>query len=203
MIVRPVFPDGIGIVKNTDLSLDKELMLSTLTWKTAPGENAGFSKQSQTDLYLYDEWKPLADWIKTQAKIYWNEMGWHCDDLWFTQLWCNSMSDGGMIASHRHSNSMITGCYYLKATEFSGGTVFESTKSPLELTIQTEFSHVTEFNMGQFVIPAVEDQLLLFPSYMMHHSQPNFKPTERYTVAFNLLPNTLGRENGFNLARLR
>ena len=203
MIIQPVFPDGIGIAKNTELSLDKDLLLSTVRWKDAPGLNAGMSKQSQTDLHLYEEWKPLANWIKEQAKIYWQNMGWACDELWFTQFWCNSMSDGGNIASHRHSNSMITGVYYLKTTEHSGGTVFECTKSPLELMIQTEFSHDTPYNMGEMLVPAMQDHALFFPSYIMHRSQVNHQPTERYTVAFNLLPNVLGRENGFNLARFK
>lgn len=198
MIISPVFPDAIGIVENTEIFLDKEKLMSTIKWKSDPS-GQGFFEQSQTNLQEYDEWKPLANWIQKKAREFWLSLGWNCNELWIPQFWMNSMTSGGNISAHRHSNSMISGVYYFKTTEYSGGTMFESTKNPLECMIQTTLSHTTEFNMGKFLVPAKEDHLVLFPSYMMHYSETNKQPTDRYSLAVNLLPTTLGKENHFNL----
>ena len=202
MEIRPVFPDGIGIVKNTSITLDKEKLLSTLKWKTDPS-GQGYFDQSQTNLHELEDWMPLTDWIKDQAREYWNTLGWKCDELWFTQCWVNNMSTGGSIGSHWHSNSMISGVYHFLSDVGTGGTVFESTKNPLEFSFQTEILKETIYTAGRTSIPAVQDSLVLFPSYISHFSEQNRFKTMRYTLAFNLLPTTLGKENHFNLVKFR
>jgi len=202
MEIKSVFPSGIGIIKNDSITLDKKKLLSTLTWKSEPSYQ-GFFNQSQTNLHEIEEWRPLTDWIKSQAKTYWTQMGWRCDDLWFTQCWVNNMSSGGNISPHWHSNSMISGVYYFLGDDETGGTVFESTKNILEFSFQTEILKNTIYSAGKEIIPAIQDSLVLFPSYISHYSQPNKSPTLRYTIAFNLLPTTLGKENHFNLVKLK
>jgi uncharacterized protein (TIGR02466 family) len=202
MQINSIFPTGIGIVKNDSVIIDKEQLLSSLTWKEDQSKQ-GFFDQSQTNLHELDEWKPLTDWIKQQARLYWNQLGWQCDDLWFTQCWINNMSSGGNISSHWHSNSMISGVYYFLGDHNTGGTIFESTKNPLEFSFQTEILKDTIYTAGRHLVPAVEDSLVLFPSYISHFSEPNRFNAPRYTLAFNLLPTTLGKENHFNLVRFK
>ena len=65
--------------------------------------------------------------------------------------------------------------------------------------IQTEAFSLTEYNCGDFLIAPIQDTVVLFPSYMNHRSQPNFaNDSKRYTIAFNMMPKTLGKENHFN-----
>ena len=202
MEIKSVFPNGIGVTKNNSIVLDKEKLLSTLIWKTEPS-GQGFFNQSQTNLHELEEWRPLIEWIKFQAKTYWTKMGWRCDDLWFTQCWVNDMSSGGNIGPHWHSNSMISGVYYFLGDDDTGGTVFESTKNILEFSFQTEILENTIYTAGKEIISSVQDSLVLFPSYMSHYSQPNKCPTLRYTVAFNLIPLSQCKENHFNLVKLK
>lgn len=202
MEIKSVFPNGIGIVNNDSIILDKEKMLSTLIWKNTVSKQ-GFFDQSQTNLHELESWKSLTDWIKLQARIYWQQLGWKCEELWFTQCWVNDMSLGGSISSHWHSNSMISGVYYFLGDSNTGGTVVESTKNSLEFSYQTEILKDTVYTADRQLIPAVQDSLVLFPSHISHHSESNKSKTVRYTLAFNLLPVTLGKENHFNLVKFR
>lgn len=198
-----VFPLGIGTAKNTEIQLDKDKLISLLTWRHGTLPNVGRTDkwaQSQTNLHEYPEFKPLTDWIKARAQEYWQSLGYTCSDLWFTQSWMNNMTNGGSIAYHKHANSLISGAYYFKVTPDSGGTQFETPRPYRDNEIQTSIANMTEFNAFDYVNQAEEDTVVFFPSWLNHRSLPNRVPTERYTFAFNLLPTQLGEEDNFNLA---
>lgn len=207
MKIQAVFPTAIGTAKNDQILLDKDRLLETLIWRdgSRARRQSGPAKwqQSQTNLHEYPEWQPLLGWIKTQALEYWHSLGWKCEDLWFTQAWMNCMNDGGTIASHIHANSLISGAYYFRVGEHAGPTVFENPRDPYTRQLQTDWSHDTEFNQFEIFVPAQEDYVVFFPSDLKHRSAISQAPTTRYTLAFNLLPTTLGVEHSFNLAALR
>jgi len=197
MEISAVFPDAIARVNNTSVAYDLEILKNKLVWKNDENGLGSFD-QSQTNLHEDEDWAHLINWCKDQAIEFWNGIGWKCDDLICCQAWVNNMSDGGQINWHYHSNSMISAVYYLDVTEYSGGTVFKSTKNPLETMIQTEISNTTPYTVGEFLMPAIQDTLLLFPSYINHTSQINTMPTKRLTVSMNFMPTVLGKENHFN-----
>jgi len=201
MEINAVFPDAVGRAYNREVSYDLDLLKSKLVWKT--DENGlGPFEQSQTNLHEDLDWSPLILWCKKQAIDFWRSIGWKCDDLVCCQAWVNDMSSGGNISWHRHSNSMISVVYYLDVTEDSGGTIFQSTKNPLETTIQTELENITPYTVGEFQMNAIQDTAIIFPSYLNHTSQINTKPTKRLTVSMNFMPTVLGRENHFNWLKL-
>ena len=197
MEINAVFPDAVGRAYNNDVKYDLEKLKSKLVWKN---DNNGLGEfgQSQTNLHEDEDWTPLLEWCKDQAIEFWNSIGWKCDKLICCQAWVNDMSNNSKINWHRHSNSMISVVYYLDVTEDSGGTIFQSTKNPLETMIQTEVGATTPYTIGEFYMPAIQDTAVIFPSYMNHTSRINTKPTQRFTVSMNFMPAVLGRENHFN-----
>lgn len=202
MIIKPVFPDGLGIAVNREIVNDHEKLMSTIKWKEDKSSQGEF-EQSQTNLHELTEWQELFEWIRKQATLYWESLGFKSNDLFFTQSWLNCMPQQSTIDWHYHSNSMISGVYYLKTDEFSGGTLFQSTKNHLEGMIQTDVLGLTDYNCGEFLITPTQDTVVLFPSYMNHKSQPNLtSDANRYTIAFNMMPKTLGKENHFNWLKL-
>jgi uncharacterized protein (TIGR02466 family) len=202
MKIRSIFPEGIGLATNTDIKLDIESLMNTIKWKTDENGLGNFD-QSQTNLQDILEWQPLLEWIVKKAEIYWTELGYKHDGMFITQSWLNKMPDGGNIDWHWHSNSLISAVYYLKADEGTGPTLFQTTKNPLQLSLQTEVDKFTDYNCPEIAIRPVQDTVVLFPSYINHRSAPNFNAnSERYTVAVNIMPNTLGKENHFNWAKL-
>ena len=201
MQINAVFPDAIARARNNTVKYYLDLLKYKLEWNT--DENGlGPFEQSQTNLHEHDDWKPLINWCKEQSIEFWKAIGWTCDDLICCQAWVNDMSAGGNINWHRHSNSMISVVYYLDVTDESGGTIFQSTKNPLEGTIQTEINSITPYSIGEFLMEAEQDTAVIFPSYMNHTSQINTKPTKRLTVSMNFMPTVLGKENHFNWLKI-
>jgi uncharacterized protein (TIGR02466 family) len=202
MKIRSIFPEGIGLATNTDLKLDKEKLLSTLEWKTDTNGLGQFD-QSQTDLQNHPAWHDFFQWVIKQAEQYWSGLGYKFDEFIITQAWVNNMPLDGSIDWHWHSNSLISGIYYLYADEKTGPTLFQSTKNPLQLSIQTEVEKFTNYNCPEIAVKAEQDTLVLFPSYINHRSAPNYSTeSKRYTIALNIMPKTLGKENHFNWARI-
>ena len=202
MEIRKVFPDPIGGVKNNELILDKEKLISTLNWrKDIPTQ--GVFEVSQTNLHDFPEWQELFSWIKNQAILFWSKIGYRPDDFFYTQSWAHRYDSGGAIQFHTHTNSLISGVYYLKSPLHSGGTLFQSTKNPLQGLLQTECREITEFTAGVEQVPGIEDHLVLWPSYIDHASQPNLSNSPRYIISFNLMPTILGKENHYNWVKLR
>jgi uncharacterized protein (TIGR02466 family) len=198
MNITPVFPDAIGTKENTSVSFNREELLNLLSWKIDRNDLGQFG-QSQTNVFEINEWKELHNWILDSAKEFWNSLGYKADGLFFTQSWINVYRSNQAISWHNHSNSLISGVYYFKTDNNAGGTVFQTTKNPLEGILQTEVDHITPYNCGDFVKPAVQDTAIFFPSYMTHSSQPSqFLDSERITLAFNIMPAELGKENYFN-----
>jgi len=201
MKIRSIFPEGIAIVSNTDLELDKQALLKTIKWKN--DENGlGEFDQSQTDLHTLPEWQSLCNWIVRKAEEYWSNLGYKYDELYITQAWLNKMSDAGTISWHNHSNSLISAVYYFQTDDSTGPTIFQSTKNPLQLMIQTEIEKFTDYNCPEIAVNPTQDSLVLFPSYISHRSAPNRQGAERYTIAVNIMPKTLGKENHFNWAQM-
>ena len=62
--------------------------------------------------------------------------------------------------------------------------------------IKTSSAESTAFTSEIFTINAMPGRLLLFPSYIVHDSQPSDK--ERITIAFNVLPKSLGIKMDYN-----
>jgi hypothetical protein len=201
MEISAVFPDAIARAYNQDVKYDLEKLKSKLVWKN-DANGLGEFGQSQTNLQNDPDWSPLIEWCKSQAIDFWRSVGWECEDLVCCQAWVNDMSNDSKINWHRHSNSMISVVYYLDVTEDSGGTIFQSTKNPLETMIQTEVHAVTPYTIGEFYMPAIQDTAVIFPSYMNHTSKINTKPTKRFTVSMNFMPTVLGKENHFNWLQL-
>ena len=62
--------------------------------------------------------------------------------------------------------------------------------------IKTSSVENTAFTSEIFTIKAVPGRLLLFPSYLIHDSEPSDK--ERITIACNILPRSLGIKMDYN-----
>ena len=100
-------------------------------------------------------------------------------------LWVNVMPEGGHHTGHIHTNSVISGTYYVKVPDGAGPIVYEDprlammmaapprkTKAPRELK-----THVSE--------TPVAGTVLLWESWLRHEVPLNRAEGERISVSFN------------------
>ena len=52
------------------------------------------------------------------------DRGYEKQKIEITQMWANQQNDGSHHPPHTHGNSILSGIYYIKATDNSSGTQF-------------------------------------------------------------------------------
>lgn len=113
--------------------------------------------------------------------------------------WVNKHSKLDFAGTHRHSNSVISGVYYIDVDQNSGAIVFEKDKSHYNLwpnVIDIEFNYQTHedqsrlniFNADGWGIYPKSNELILFPSHLYHGVGENHSDIVRYSLAFNVFP---------------
>jgi uncharacterized protein (TIGR02466 family) len=103
-----------------------------------------------------------------------------------TGFWANVNEPGYQHRIHAHSNNFISGVYYLTAPENAGGIVFHDPRKQHQVLLPS-VTTVTEMNSTVTRLPAVEGQMLLFPSWLEHYTERNEAPLPRISLAFNLM----------------
>lgn len=183
-----LFPRTIGVTQLQ--SIDSKTIASAIKLiddnvSVDMDSDGGFTK----DQHLLD--KPIFAEIKAEilrlgmqlSKAYSHEV----EELGICNSWGNVVGKGQQIHYHRHSNSYISGSFYL--TEGSMFSIINGLSNEL-------FGIMPKINPDAQSMRSLESlkiepkpgRIVLFPSGLYHSvlpSQDNFK---RYSIAFNLLP---------------
>lgn len=144
-----------------------------------------YPKQTKDNhLHLNPDFKELFDWIDICLEDYRKSFNYSCDSLQTVLSWVNKSLGRSPHHTHTHPNSFISGIYYL--TENPSPTYFESpitasrngivviSQSPLYQNIWT-----CQANAGD---------LILFPSWLDHFTEPPEQEKTRMTLSFNIMP---------------
>lgn len=148
-------------------------------------------------------WK-LKTTVENIAEEFYVEMGYKRTNMFVTQMWGNIMKGNGRISEHYHSNSLVSGVFYVDIDEsYSGSTVFSEPLNGIQRMISIPIDHSTKYNTEKFKINVKKQMLVLFPSYLNHYSEHNVDKNERITISFNILPKNLGKFADLNFVNLR
>ena len=154
--------------------------------------------QSEDDLHKRDYMQDTVTKILDSACAFGENVGWRKDSYFITQMWANKYSPttevkkGGNIHAHFHSNSLLSGVLYFD--ENTPTRIFNHDKT--RQIIKSSSAENTIFTSEVFTVNAKPGRLLLFPSYLVHDSEPSDK--ERVTIAFNIMPKRLGIQMDYN-----
>lgn len=110
-------------------------------------------------------------------------------EFYITTSWAVKFLPGGSAHEHTHTNSLFSGTLYLKAAEDTGQITFHKYQKYLNFsspTISLEFTEQNIFNSSTWSITPVENQIIIFPSNLMHSVDMNNSKDDRISVAFNL-----------------
>ena len=100
--------------------------------------------------------------------------------------WININGYKDYNIQHAHPNSVLSGAYYL--TSNNSNIVFINPAAPhMEYDWCPDvIEKYNEHNSPNWMISPVENQLLLFPSWLSHRVEPNLTEGERISISFNL-----------------
>ena len=106
-------------------------------------------------------------------------------DFYITQSWINVNKPGEFHHNHFHTNSIISGVFYV-STEEDDRIIFEHPNIRLKQLIKFEPKEFNLWNSSNWFFPSITNELVLFPSWLNHKVEPNEKATtDRISISFN------------------
>tara|TARA_Y100001968_G_scaffold3281_1_gene2771 strand:- start:18673 stop:19347 length:675 start_codon:yes stop_codon:yes gene_type:complete len=127
------------------------------------------------------------------------EIGFLCDEVVISSAWLNNASKGAVLASHFHSNSYVSGNYFVNFDSINHSPLsFENDRSRAKdensIVILENMNNKTPYSVETVSIKAKEGQILVWRSNMKHGYKVPNKTDNRITLSFNSLPKIL--DNG-------
>jgi uncharacterized protein (TIGR02466 family) len=120
-------------------------------------------------------------------------------DLYINECWINDCRNGGAMHEHEHTNSFVSGCYFLQydpnvhaPLRFYKNT-FNSYPS---ITLPVE--KFSEFNTDVYAPQITEGDMLVWQSNVKH-GYSNNSGDGRITICFNAIPTSLTNESGYTI----
>jgi uncharacterized protein (TIGR02466 family) len=152
------------------------------------------------DRYILNELPELKKEIENHCKLFTekymgttNKVEFYLQNSWFLK---HVKNDWGQI--HYHSNSLLSGVYYLKTPPNSGNINFHKNCLHMNMfppSIRMENDIRNHFTAEQYSLTPEEGLIIIFPAQLEHSIGTNKSEGDRYSVAFNFyLRGTLGKE---------
>jgi len=161
-------------------TLEKAKKLEFHRWNEPEGVG------TTNDMHTNPEFVKTFEWFQHCIDTLHADNGWDADRIVVNKAWVNrsDASTGDHHDPHRHPMSYLSGIFYL--TE-GPPTVFLDPLSQREWgQVHLDGGPIKDSRL--FVHPGAGG-CFIFPSYMVHCSVANHDPIDRYTIAFNTLPN--------------
>jgi uncharacterized protein (TIGR02466 family) len=127
---------------------------------------------------------------------YTNEvMGWEGYEYYISLSWANINPTGSSHHVHNHTNSLLSGVYYIRSCDGFIRLHAPQTNSMLSFT-PTEYNI---WNSSTWGLPVKDNSIVIFPSTTYHSVDPNTSDQSRISIAFNVfLRGTFGNEKEAN-----
>jgi uncharacterized protein (TIGR02466 family) len=103
-----------------------------------------------------------------------------------TEAWININQKGHFNLSHDHAGSLFSAVYYVKGGPDKGALELRTPITPHTYTISDEMvGEYNAFSGNRMVVPPVTGDLLIFPSWLLHHVHMSQSDESRISIAFN------------------
>ena len=192
--IGKVFPTPVYITeRDSNLSSKEEIEIGEIV-KEGMYRNSGNSTSNNAYIF-YGKLGKIKQFCEQQIKIYVNETINPKEELDFyiTQSWLNITKPGESHHGHWHSNSIISGVFYI-STEEDDQIAFSDPNFQTKEFIKFPPKMFNMWNSNNWIFPVNNNELILFPSWLAHAVHPNIKATrDRISISFNtFVRGTLG-----------
>ena len=194
-----LFPTQIQITDNILADGDRQIILNDINTKRMNS----FSKNWQSEPNLNEQYtyQKLVDKLVYNTAMYFEEMKYKYEGFKITDMWANVLDQNEMHRPHGHSNNMLSGVYYAKADKGHPGIVFQDPRPQVDILVP-EIREFKKNNSSIWSYDAIQDRMILFPSWLKHYVPVNEIDKERVSISFNIMfDGKLGRSEDFQSAR--
>jgi len=199
----PIFPTGIVKQYNSPIPFMETIDLNQFSYETFKGSTK-LRTEKYLNILLNPAMKDIATWIEMQAKDYLdNELGLEYEEFFFSESWLNISGKGGKQGIHNHSNSIISGTYYLKSEDGHPPLEFYRSKydSVPFISLTEHYKQGNPNTASKLSFPCTQDSMIVFQSQLYHGHVPNDLDKERIGLSWNALVNF--RQEDKSIYRIR
>jgi len=196
MNIGPLFTSFLA-ADNTKELLDPEQLVKNL--KRLRLNKAGYTQEGGWQSGFMDPW---CNELKDLTEIVWERANYlaynlikikpeykiRIDSAWANINDPNTLEQMHNNPPHLHANQFISFVYYAEAYENCGALVLSTPTSVQEYTMPRQMlsEEQNEFNCTRMLIWPEPGLLVAFPSYIMHHVNPNQSGKTRISIAYNI-----------------
>ena len=187
----PIFPSGIVKQYNCPIPFYDDIDLSSFSYEKYKGSTK-LRTEKFVNILLDPSLKDIATWIEMQAKDYLdNELGIEYEEFFFSESWININGKGGEQKVHNHSNSIISGTYYLKSLDGHPPLDFHKVKHEAEpfISLTEHFKQGNSNTSSKLSFPCTQNSMLVFQSQLYHGHMANQLEEDRIGLSWNALVN--------------
>ena len=145
-------------------------------------EFSGLKKKIEVALARY-----VYDGLKVDPRV----------EFYITNSWVVKHEKGDASDLHRHDNSLLSGVVYVKTNDSTGEIVFDAGK-PTNIfpsAICVDYIELNLANSPSWAHYPYDNDILIFPSHVLHKVEKNNSDETRYSLAFNVfLRGRLGKD---------
>ena len=199
----PIFPSGIVKQYISPIPFGNNTDLTKFTYEQFKGSTK-LRTEKFKNILLDPSLKDLKTWIEIQAKDYLdNELGIDYDEFFFSESWININGKGGDQKVHNHSNSIVSGTYYLKSLDGHPPLDFHKVKSENEpfISLTEHYAQGNPNTTSKVSFPSTQDSMLVFQSQLYHGHMASELEENRIGLSWNALVNFKQKDK--NIYRIR
>tara|TARA_R100000278_G_scaffold96098_1_gene73440 strand:- start:61 stop:642 length:582 start_codon:yes stop_codon:yes gene_type:complete len=100
-------------------------------------------------------------------------------------IWFNVNKHKDYNIRHDHPSSVLSGVFYVKCPKNSGDIVFQNPKNLNWVFNAKRIKMYNAYNSTSVSLPATENMLYIFPSWLEHRVDENLSKSERISFSFN------------------
>ena len=192
MIVHPLFPQPVHSSK-LDRALTKKELKTISQYKKKPAPNAGNTTSSENYVLENKALNNLKKDLHTKVMDYFDKVMCVSNSIipHITQSWINYTETNQFHHKHSHSNSLISGVFYISADKKIDSIKFY--KTPLHEPIQLNVTKYNVFNSINWKFPVETGDVFLFRSSLEHGVDEKKGKNMRISLSFNVfVKGTLG-----------
>jgi uncharacterized protein (TIGR02466 family) len=136
------------------------------------------------------QYEKLNKWFSECLQKVKNDLDYDCDELRITQLWGNMEKLNQWHHTHAHTNSVVSGIFYLTNSNANTWFSMENIWSNCDRNIYNPLKiNPTDKNLIIHKQKTVPGDLIIFPSSLVHSvDEHKMQSNPRYTMSFNSFP---------------
>ena len=190
----PLFPIRCWSFKApSKLRIDTLDEMKKLEYRDYNADGAVGTSEEMTRLPQFHD---IHEWFQHCVDTVHADNSWTCDRIVINKSWANRSDahSGHHHYPHRHPMSYLSGVWY--ATEGTATCFVDPVHQREWGQFHLDGGPITDSTQYVHPIPGC---LFLFPSYLIHSSEPNHSNVDRFTIAFNTFPSGSINAGGWDL----